>query len=317
MNNIQRFIDSIDVPNTEKVVRSVLGSIEIDIDLLCKNELESLILNLQPGSPKAITTICYVLGSYAKWLQREGLESGALLAEIQSVDKAALWKKAKPNAKKKFISYGRFQEILHEIELYEEFNPLYYSTLFRCVFEGVYNDDLSVIKNLRPSDICGTTLTLHEDNGHTYKLKVSAALTNALNELSTISVWERRNRYGVCRIDMKGSSFDSIFKVEYRKTKKISEEGSYKFSYYSKLRKISDEYVEYKILPLQLFVSGIMHRIGMELKKNNITLQEAFADHSRNKLAHEIISKELIRCNYETDVGNFREMVKGHLDSFV
>ena len=59
-----------------------------------------------------------------------------------------------------------------------------------------------------------------------------------------------------------------------------------------------------------------MHRIKLELEKNNISLEEAFADNSRNKMAHLIISKELMRCNSSIEIGNFREMVKGHLDSF-
>ena len=55
---------------------------------------------------------------------------------------------------------------------------------------------------------------------------------------------------------------------------------------------------------------------NIELEKNNISLDEAFADNSRNRMAHLIISKELIRCNSSIEVGNFRELVKGHLDSF-
>jgi hypothetical protein len=59
-----------------------------------------------------------------------------------------------------------------------------------------------------------------------------------------------------------------------------------------------------------------MHRIKVELEKNNMSLEEAFSDNNRNKMAHLIISKELIRCNSGIELGNFREMVKGHLDSF-
>ena len=70
------------------------------------------------------------------------------------------------------------------------------------------------------------------------------------------------------------------------------------------------------MLPLQLYTSGLMHRIKIELERNNISLEEAFADNSRDKMAHLIIQKELIRCNSNIEVGNFRELVKGHLDSF-
>lgn len=317
MGNIQKYIDSITVPNTEKVARFVLGGVETDIDHYDKSQLEHFILEQRPSSPKAITTICYVLGAYAKWLQDEGLGGEKLLFETRSLNKDELWKKAKPSASKKYLSHTDFLRIIRDINLYEEFNALYYTTLFRCIYEGVYNEDLSVIKNLRPTDIHGNTLTLREDNGHVYKLKVSDELAAALEELAQIHIWERKNRYGVCRVDMKGPYWDSIFKVEYRKTNKANEEGSYRFAYYARLRRIADEHIKSKMLPLQLFVSGLMHRIIVELSKNGISLEEAFADNSRNRLAHEIISKELVRCNYTTDIGNFREMVKGHLDTFI
>jgi hypothetical protein len=112
---------------------------------------------------------------------------------------------------------------------------------------------------------------------------------------------------------MRGANIDSVFKIEDRNT---SSDGSYRFAYYAKLRKIAKEYVEYSLLPLQLYTSGIMHRIKIELDKNDITLEEAFMDNSRNRIAHLIIQKELLRCNSSIEMGNFREIVKGHLDSF-
>ena len=59
-----------------------------------------------------------------------------------------------------------------------------------------------------------------------------------------------------------------------------------------------------------------MYRIEKELNKNGILLEEAFCDYGRNRKSYTIISNELVRCNYSGDVGNFKEMVKGHLDSF-
>jgi hypothetical protein len=232
---------------------------------------------------------------------------------IQSLDKKLLWAKAKPNAKKKFISYEQFNRVAHEISVYEDFNALYYETLFKCIYEGIYNDDLSVIKNLRKSDIDGNTVTLREDNGHVYKIKVSESLVKDLKQLADINIWERRNRFGVCKVDMRGVHSDSVFKIEDRST---ASNDSYKFTFYAKLRKIAKEYLEYSLLPLQLYASGIMYRIKMELDKNDISLEEAFADNNRNRMAHLIIQKELIRCNSNIELGNFRELVKGHLNSF-
>lgn len=106
------------------------------------------------------------------------------------------------------------------------------------------------------------------------------------------------------------------FKIEERKTSSPSTQDSYRFTFYAKLRKIADEYLEFRILPFQLYISGIMHRIILRLNQNEVSVTEAFADNSRNRKAFEVISAELSRCNYTSEVGNFREIVKGHLDFF-
>ena len=312
---MQEFIDSTESQNTQKVIKYVFKRIDEDnIENYNPIQTEQLILNMKPNSSKEIITIIYILSSYAKWLQEKDIiDNDNLYQILQSIDKKLLWKKAKPQAKKKFISNEDFKRITHDISLYEEYNSLYYETLFRAVYEGIYNDDLSVLKNLRKSDIDDNIVTLREDNNHVYKIKVSDRLAKDLKQLADINIWERRNRFSVCKVEMRGTYSDSIFKVEHRST---ASNGSYRFSYYSKLRKIAQNYVEYSLLPLQLYTSGIMHRIKIELEKNSISLEEAFADNSRNKMAHLIIQKELIRCNSSIEVGNFRELVKGHLDSF-
>lgn len=309
MNNIERFISSIQVPNTAKVVKFVLRDTNVDIENFSLMELEQFILDRKASSPKEIITICYVLGLYAKWIPNDNLYE-----MIQSLDKKLLWEKSKPNAKKKFISYEQYKRVIHDIEMYEEYNSLYYTALFGCLWSGVYNDDLSVIKNMKKSDIeSDGMITLHEDNGHTYKIKVSERLAKDLTQLADINTWQRPNRFGICNVDMRGVYPDSVFKIENRST---ASNDSFRFTFYAKLRKIAKEYLEYSLLPLQLYTSGIMHRIKIELDKNSITLEDAFAQNSRNRLAHLIISKELIRCNSNIEVGNFRELVKGHLDSF-
>ena len=313
MSNIQDFLKSVNVPNTAKVIKYVLYGVEENIEDYSISKIEQFILNKKPSSPKEISTICYVLGLYARWLEEHCFINDAFYKRINEIDKKTLWKKAKPNSKKKFITYEEYTQVLHDIEAYEEFNPLFYQTLFRCLYEGVYNDDMSVLANLRASDIKEKKITLHEDDGHTYKIKVSDKLAIDLAELSCIDIWERKNKNGVCRVNMHGKYHDSPFKVEKRSH---ASEKSHKFTYYSKLRKICQEYVGRTLSPFEIYVSGIMYRIKTELSKKGIPLEEAFSEHCRNIMAHEIISKELMRCNYESGIGNFRAIVKGHLDSF-
>lgn len=315
MNNIERFIGAIESQNSQKVAKFVLKNVSDNIENYNMMELEQLILDRKPSSPKEIVTVCYILGSYSKWLQEQNIiDNDNLYQMVNSLDKKLLWKKWKPNAKKKFISNEEYQMVVKDIATYEEYNALYYELLFSCIWNGIYSNDLSVIKNMRKSDIDDNgTITLHEDNNHTYKIKVPEKLAIDLKKLADISVWQRPNRYGICNVEMRGVYSDSVFKVEHRST---ASNGSYRFSYYSKLRKIAKDYLEHSLLPLQLYTSGIMYRIKSELEKNNISLEEAFADNSRNRMAHLIISKELIRCNSSIEIGNFRELVKGHLNLF-
>ena len=315
MNNLKRFLESVEVANTAKVVRFVFKNTDVNIENYNQMELEQFILDLKPNSPKSITTICYVLGLYAKWLQEQNIiKNDNLYQMIQSLDKKLLWKKAKPTAKKKFISYEQYEITIKDIATYEEYNALYYETLFNCIWYGVYNDDLSVLKNLRASDIEDDgMLTLHEDNWHIYKFKVSERLAKDLKQLAAINTWQRPNRFGICNVDMRGVYNDSVFKIENRST---ASQDSFRFTFYAKLRKIAKEYLEQPLLPLQLYASGLMYRIKVELEKNDISLEDAFADNSRNRMAHLIIQKELTRCNSNFELGNFRELVKGHLDSF-
>lgn len=315
MTNIERFINSIESSNSQKVAKYALKDIDDNIENYNLMKLEQLILDRKPNSPKEIVTVCYVLGSYSKWLQEQGIvDNDNLYQLVSSLDKKLLWKKCKPNAKKKFISEKDYQRVIKDIATYEEYNALYYELLFGCIWNGIYSDDLSVIKNMRKSDIDDNGIvTLHEDSNHTYKIKIPEKLALDLKKLADITMWQRPNRYGICNVEMRGMYKDSVFKVEHRST---SSNGSYRFTYYSKLRKIAKEYLEHSLLPLQLYTSGIMHRIKAELEKNDISLEDAFTDNSRNKMAHLIIQKELIRCNSGIEIGNFRELVKGHLDSF-
>lgn len=313
--NMERFIDSIESPNSQKVAKFALKNIEGNIENYSPIELEQVILDKQPSSPKEIITIIYILSSYAKWLQEQSIIKDDNMYQIlQSFDKKLLWQKCKPRAKKKFINNEEYQRVIKDIATYEEYNALYYELLFSCIWNGIYNDDLSVVKNLRTSNIGdGGVVILEEDNGHSYKLKIPEKLASDLKQLASISTWQRPNRYGICNVDMRGAYPDSVFKIENRST---ASNESFRFTYYAKLRKIAKEYLDHSLLPLQLYTSGVMYRIKIELEKNNITLEEAFADNSRNKMAHLIIQKELIRCNSSVEVGNFREMVKGHLDLF-
>lgn len=233
---------------------------------------------------------------------------------IRSIDRKSLWLRAKTSASKKFISNFDFQRVCHEIDAHEEHNVLYQNSLFCCIYEGIYCDDMGVIKNLRSSDINGNRATIRYNDGSVHELNISAGLANDLLRLGENDLWWRNNRYGAFKVSIKGEHKDSCFKTEDRNG---SGEYQGRYSYYRILRKISKEYVGYGLLPLQLYVSGIMHRISLLLNDHGYDIADAFADNNKNRMVNKIISDELHRSNYDIEVRNFREMVKGHIDVFI
>lgn len=307
-NGFHNFMETFESLNTTKVIKSLQSLGEFNYDNCTPVDLEQIVLGMNPNSPKGITTILYVLSLYAKFLNDDRLYN-----MVQDMDRGALWIMAKPNAPKKFISHSQFQETCKDIDLFEEYNSLYICTLFRCLYEGIYSDDMSVIKNLRSSDVNESIVTLREDNGNSYELRISDLLANDLKKLGDVNTWSRNNRFGECKIKTTGLYEDSCFKVEARGG---SEEYSYRYTYYRILRKISKDYLGYNLLPLQLYVSGIMYRIGLNLGCHDISLEEAFSPKNKNRTVNKVIADELKRCNCDTEVRNFREMVKGHLDIF-
>lgn len=307
-NDFDKFIETFESPNTKKVTKSLRKIGDYDYDNITPIDLEQIVLSLEPNSPKSITTICYTMGLYAKYLG-----NNTLYHMIDDLDRSAIWKLAKPNARKKFISHSQFKRVCKDIETFEEYNSLYISTLFRCLYEGVYSDDMSVVKNLRASDITENILALNPDNEKKYFLYVSDGLAKDLTTLGRMDTWSRRNRYGECRIKTTGLYDDTCFKVESRNG---SDQYLYRFSYYRVLRKVAKEYVGYGLLPLQLFVSGIMYRIKINLFENSIELEDAFSPNNKSRLVNKVISDELKRCGYDIEIRNFREMVIGHIDVF-
>ena len=303
------FIGTFNSTNTSKVVKSLSKIGDHDYSNASPIDIEQIILSLKPNSPKAITTIAYIMSLYAKYLGDNDLYN-----MIQDIDRNTIWSIAKKSASKKFISYSRYKEICHNIDMYEDYNSFYIQTLFRCLYEGIYSDDMSVIKNLRASDINDNVVILRKDNKESYNLLITDKLAEDLIKLSSMDIWERRNRYGTCKINISGLYNDSCFKVE---TRKDSSEYSYRYTYYRILRKISKEYLGYNLLPLQIFVSGIMHRINLNFVDQGITLREGFSDKNKNRVVNKIISDELDRCDYNIEVRNFREMVGGHIDVFI
>ena len=302
------FVNGIELNGTARIAKSmsIIGDYDYtDISLV---DLEQIILSLEPNSPKAITTAVYIMSMFAKHIGNNDM-----IYMLKDIDRQALWMRAKPIASKKFISHDDFNRVCDEIDKCEEHNVLYQRSLFASIYCGVYCDDMSVLKNLRASDIHGNIVVLRSDNKSEHYLELPYKLADNLKLLGDDNVWWRNNRYGAFKVDVKGLHKDSCFKIEDRSG---TSEYQGRYSYYRILRKISKEYVGYSLLPLQLYVSGIMHRIGIDLDRQGYGIEDAFSDNNKDRMVNKIISQELKRSGYNIEVRNFREIVKGHIDVF-
>ena len=81
---------------------------EYDFSKCTIRDLENIILETNPNSPKSIIGKCYIIGSYAK-----DTNARDLIQMIQNIDKNKLWEKAKTKAQGKIISHNTFEDTYH------------------------------------------------------------------------------------------------------------------------------------------------------------------------------------------------------------
>lgn len=284
-------------------------------------EIENVILDIHPNSEKNITSICYALSLYAKFLQEKGdVPDDSIDRNIHYIQRKVLWEKAKKQVPKRFISHKSYLELIEELE-YEDLNATYYLSLIRCIYEGAYSDNLSVLYNMRGKDIDidNNRICLHSSYGNEsddYDYELPTDLLVDLHELSHNQYWERLNRFNAYRVMIEGLYPDSCFKIENRN--RTEDDGvAFERSYANKMRKILDVYGYKALKPKQLFVSGVMYRIRLELEKNGYDLKESFSHNNKNREVARIIQNELDRCHYKTKSNLFRQIVNGDIEIFM
>ena len=304
-NKFEEFV-SASTPESQKVYKCypTLGEfdyIDCDIELV-----EKAIQTTKPKKRKAITTVCNVLKRYAEYLG-----DTHLIRLVNSIDRTELWERIKPDDVRKFISHKQYESICHDIAIYEPYNSLYYETLFMAIYEGIYTKDMSVLINLRASDINRNTVSISPDGKEGYPFIISMKLIHNLRELSEVVFWEQRVGYGkTSQQPLVGNNMDDCFKTVVRKNRE-----PVRF-YYKRLEKIAKDYVEYPLNPYELFISGLVYRISEQLNEQGFTLQEAFEYNKRNKEVYSIVKSELERSHYTNAVNKFRELIVDYLDVF-
>lgn len=303
----QQFLDEkYSVLGSYRTAKSYCDIGNFDYTNCTLEQVENVILSIKPKTQKDITTITGVFRKYAQYIHND-----KLYLLLNNIDRNIVWEKAKANVPPQLINHSDYLEAYNAIGLYEELNTEYKQTLFRAIYEGIFSKDMSVLINLRGSDVHNGKVLLH-DGETDYTIPISYELSDDLVTLAKLTKLERKNAKGYFEVPAIGLYHDSCFKMESR----IGRKPEYnRNSYYVVLRKLLKTYA-YGINPTRLFLSGMIYRISLELQKENITLQEAFKKENRNRTVGKIIGQQLELYNYHTLINTFRETVSGNLDIF-
>lgn len=312
--NINTELEKYLLENTPYKHRNIFNEILKHSYNACTYEMiRQIIIDSKPKAIHQINMILIVLKGYAEHTANLALQN--ILVDI---DKKDIWQEIKSTIPGRYISYALYEDIYTDIGLDMEMNAFYIQTLFRCLYEGIYNTDLSVLKNLKAADIKGNVVSLIPDNAESYELEISWNLAEDLIDLSRNNDYERRNKYGLFTVKAYGLSPDSCFKLVSYKDSKYA----YNRNFTKIIRKIAEEYLPEYIeagngfTAAQIYISGIMYRIRCKLEDNQITLQDAFAFDNRDRNVHKIIETELIRSHYQGKVKDFRKNVSSYLSDF-
>lgn len=296
-NNYKFYFDALDRNN-----------IDISSDSIANMEqLENIFIQLGFNSFNSIINFRSVLKSYSVFINDK-----PFFNLIRKLDIYHILEITQGKMKHTFLSQSEFQDVYNSIGAYDEdtfyYNSVYYQSLFWAVYAGIFNDGLSVLKNLRASDIDGNIIMLRDDNGEEWELDIPEQLALDFMTLVNDSTWYRRNRSGVCKIQTEGLFYDSVFKVDIRTP---NSKYSYSSTYYTMLRKIAVEYLGYTLAPKNLFMSGLINRIKKQYGKSDELFVEGIK--ISDPVLVDIFNQEAKRCHYSVAFWNFRQTILGRI----
>ena len=311
--NYQKYMDMITNEHTRKNSKFYFDALDkYNIDVSSDNissleQLENMFVQLGFNSFNSIISFRTLLKSYSIFINDK-----PLFNLIRKIDIYRIFELTQGNMKHTYLSQSEFQDVYNAIGAYDEdtfyYNSVYYQSLFWAVYAGIFNDGLSVLKNLRASDIDGNTITLRDDNDEEWKLDIPKQLVLDFITLVNDSVWRRRNRNGLCEIHTEGLFYDSIFKVDIRSP---NSKYSYSSTYYTMLRRIAVEYLGYTLAPKNLFISGIINRIKEQYGKSDELFVEGIK--TSDPVLVDIFNQEAKRCHYNIAFWNFRQTIMGRI----
>lgn len=283
-------------------------------------DLAQIVIDSKPSSLQDVSSATLAIKEYIRWLGEQNKTIPRSLNQIEFLNKQMIYNASieKNGVEKKYISKSDLDSAIDKI-YNSEVNYEYCVALVMAIYEGIYSDDMDVIRNLKRSDVGDGYVVLTNDDGYRWRFDVSEELTELLVKVSRITEFYIRTPRDDYRPEKEfvgwDGSEDACFKVPSRTVvadRKKSSAQSYRF----RIRKM-DEYFGRHIKPKDIYISGIVNRINDKLAEHGITLNEAFAFRGMNRIAINIIKEELKRSGHEKNIAHLRSIIKGHLDEFV
>ena len=320
------FLNQIENPNTRKKydkVKDFLYGLPLDLSVdEYINVLNEYTLSLKGRytTTNSVKTILSMIRRYAIYTNNYNL--------IESLSTPELYYKnvsneLKPTEKLPFISYSQFKQFILDINNSDELNAFYTTTLFSAIYEGIYNENGKVLLNLRASDItCDNGINYVaklNDGENVYDFVISKSLAENLINLGHEEMFEGRKRYYYAT-KAEGLYPDSCFKVIPRADGKSIEDSVLDFIWRT-IRKTTDKYMSYQINTKKtknIFISGLMHRLSKKFKEKRLDFIKYFEyPNFERSEAKDVIEEELKRCNFNIEIPNLRNLVRGYCYLFV
>ena len=320
------FLNQIENPNTRKKydkVKDFLYGLPLDLSVdEYINALNEYTLSLKGRytTTNSVKTILSMIRRYAIYTNNYNL--------IESLSTPELYYKnvsneLKPTEKLPFISYSQFKQFILDINNSDELNAFYTTTLFSAIYEGIYSENGKVLLNLRSSDItCDNGIDYVaklNDGEKVYDFVISKSLAENLINLGHEEMFEARKRYTYVA-KAEGLYPDSCFKVIPRADGKSIEDSVLDFIWRT-IRNTTNKYISYQINSKKtknIFISGLMHRLAIKFKKKRLDFIKYFEypDFERSE-AKDVIESESKRCNFNIEIPNLRNLVRGYCYLFV
>lgn len=201
------------------------------------------------------------------------------------------------------MNYYVFSSIIHRLTHidkndldYKEgriLNPLLSACIIGCVYNGIYSSDMSVLDNLtrRDIDLSNNTVVVRPNDAPVRIIEVEEWLAKSLVEMSFDVVQRKKHKYGVILTEIEGKYPDSCFKFHLKTSNSwdsITKKGHI-LMYERPVKSVTD------FSFLNIFKSGIWHRIAEKLKMHDVDMSDVM----RSSAPLDPVVKEIFLTEYE------------------